>query len=317
MTWIDTHIDTLWAMEKQNREFHQLSEEGHVDLPRAQEAELLCGFFTGFPSESQYTTEKVLRNWLLMVNNSQNQFQRIHRYSDVIKLLETRNLSPKIVDNNIGIVLHFEGAAGIDSELNRLYIYYDVGLRSMGLTWNETNQFATGQEGDKDRGLTSYGFDLLDAMEGLGILIDVSHLNDKSFWDVANNTNVPIFASHSNVRRIADHPRNLQDDMIAAIADSGGSIGINLCKGFLATDPENANINSAVTMAREIIKLSGPKHLHIGTDLDGCTFPDGVTDIRDIPLVYEKIAQDLEFTTEEINLVKRENVMRLMEKVWK
>ncbi|MCE7734424.1 MAG: hypothetical protein GPJ54_06065 [Candidatus Heimdallarchaeota archaeon] len=317
MTWIDTHIDTLWAMQKEDREFYEFSEKGHIDLPRAQEADLLCGFFTGFPSDSQYVTENVLRKWLNMVNNPQNQFQRIYKYSDIETLSIDRAKSNSKSENKIGIVLHFEGAAGIDSELNRLYIYYDVGLRSMGITWNETNQFATGQEGNKDRGLTSYGFDLLDAMEGLGIMIDVSHLNDKSFWDVANNSNSPIYASHSNVRRIANHNRNLLDDMITTIADSGGSIGINLYKAFLENDPEKASIDSAVNMAREIVNLTGPNHLHMGADLDGATLSDDLTDIRDIPRVFDKIEENLELNSQEMNLIKRENVMRLMKNVWK
>lgn len=317
MSWIDTHIDTLWAMQTENREFHELSEKGHVDLPRAQQANLLCGFFTGFPSDSQYTTERVLRKWLNMVNTPQNRFKRIFNYSDIENLYMTRNYSSNVSNNHIGIVLHFEGAVGIDSELNRLYIYYDVGLRSMGLTWNETNQFATGQENKTDRGLTSYGFDLLSAMEDLGIMIDVSHLNDKSFWDVANNTSGPIYASHSNVRKIANHNRNLLDNMITTIADSGGSIGLNLYKAFLENEPDTASINSVVTMAREIVNLTGPKHLHMGADLDGATLPDDLTDIRDIPRVFDKIEKDLGLNSQEMDLVKRENVMRIMKKVWK
>lgn len=317
MTWIDTHIDTLWAMHKEDRAFHELSDKGHIDLPRAQEADLLCGFFTGFPSDSQYTTERVLRQWLNMVDDPLNKFRRIYNFSDIEKLSQDRMQSSIKAERDIGIVLHFEGAAGIDSELNRLYIYYDVGLRSMGLTWNETNQFATGQENTSDRGLTSYGFDLLDAMATLGIMIDVSHLNDKSFWDVANNTNTPIYASHSNVRRVANHNRNLLDDMITSIADSGGSIGLNLYKAFLENDPDTASIDSAVTMAREIVNLTGPKHVHMGADLDGATLPDDLTDIRDIPRVFDKIAENLEFSPQEMNLVKRENVMRLMKNIWK
>lgn len=317
MTWIDTHIDTLWAMEKEEREFYEISDKGHIDLSRAQTADLLCGFFTGFPSDSQYTTERVLRNWLNMINEPANKFQRIYNYNDIQNLISQRASSSTTSDNKIGIVLHFEGAAGIDSELNRLYIYYNVGLRSMGITWNETNQFATGQEGNKDRGLTSYGFDLLDAMEGLGIMIDVSHLNDKSFWDVANHTNAPIYASHSNVRKIANHNRNLLDDMIVAIADSGGSIGLNLYKGFLETDPDNASIDSVVTMAREIVNLTSPKHLHMGADLDGAVLPDDLKDILDIPTVFDKIELGLGLNTQEMDLIKRQNVMRLMKKVWK
>lgn len=315
MEWIDTHIDTLWDMNKSGREFYQLAESGHVDLPRAREADLLCGFFTGFPSDSHFITEKMVRDWIQFTTDPRSNILRIRNYADVENLQELRKKNP--TNKPIGAVMHFEGAAGIDTELNRLYIYYDVGLRSMGMTWNETNQFATGQEGDKSRGLTREGLDLLSAMNDLGILVDVSHLNDKSFWDVANNSTAPIFASHSNVRKLANHNRNLLDDMITTIADSGGSIGVNLYKGFLATKPDDATVDSIYDMYRELISLTNTKSVHSGADLDGATFPEEIKDIRDLANLFPKIQEKLSLTDEDMERISKGNMMRLMKQVWK
>lgn len=315
--FIDTHIDTLWAMRKENRVFSDKSDQGHVDLSRAQSSGLLCGFFTGFPTESQFITEQMLAEWINMTGEPKNQMTRINNIADLDRLIIERKAETDISKHQIGTLLHFEGAAGIDSSLHRLYIYYDVGLRSMGLTWNETNQFATGQEGDKNRGLTAEGKDLLSAMENLGIMVDISHLNDKSFWEVVYHTTGPIFASHSNVRKHAQHNRNLLDDMVVAVADSDGSIGINLYTSFLETDGNQASIKSAIKMFEEVISLTGVNHVHSGADLDGATLPNDMKDINDIPRLLELVKEDLSLTTNDLEKIKTENVIRVMKKSWK
>ncbi|MFV2016502.1 MAG: dipeptidase, partial [Candidatus Heimdallarchaeota archaeon] len=275
--YIDTHLDTLWAMRKQNRVFNVESKNGHVDLPRAQKAGLLAGFFTGFPTDNHYTTERMLRKWLEFTTNQSNKLIKIENSLQLDLLLEERKQTNQQLDYKIGAILHFEGASGIDTELNRLYIYYNCGLRSMSVTWNEQNQFATGVGPDNDhtRGFTPEGLDLLSTMNDLGIIIDVSHLNDKSFWDVINHTNGPVIASHSNLRKFADHPRNITDEMVQAIADCGGTIGINFCKGFLSTkDTHKANHRCALEMIREVVDLTGTSSVNIGSDFDGCTLPE-------------------------------------------
>lgn len=317
MLFIDTHIDTLWAMKKENRKFSDVSTIGHVDLARAQQAGLLCGFFTGFPTESHYITENMLCEWIMMVRNPANKMTQIRNYSELKGLMIRREANSDQNLAEIGIVLHFEGAAGIDSGLNRLHIYYEVGLRSLGLTWNETNQFATGQEGDKTRGITTEGKDLVSTMEDLGILVDVSHLNDKSLWEVVDATNGPIYASHSNVRKIASHNRNLEDDMIVAIANSGGSIGINLYQAFLANDPKKASIKSAITMFEEVISLTGVSNVHSGADLDGATLPHDMKDIRDIPILLDTVKEELSLTESDLKKIQYENMMRIMKESWK
>lgn len=315
--FIDTHIDTLWAMGLQNRIFSVESEKGHVDLPRAQKADLLCGFFTGFPTESNYITEKMLREWILLTRDKNNKIRKIENYNQLEQLESDRKISKTTTDREIGAVLHFEGATGIDSGLNRLYIYYEAGLRSMSLTWNEMNQFAAGQIQDPNRGLTTEGFDLLSAMEDLGIIIDVSHLNDKSFWDVINHTSKPIIATHSNVREIADHKRNLTREMVNAMNDTGGTIGINFSKSFLKTNPKEATKESAIKMFQEIINLTSINCVHIGTDLDGATFPDEIKDITYFPNFLDDLKNELNLSKNEMIKIEKENIKRIMKKVWK
>lgn len=314
--FIDTHLDTLWAMNKQKREFYELSKLGHVDLPRAQKANLLCGFFTGYPTDSAFVTEKMLANWIQMVNDHRNKIRKITKIKHLQQLVSDRKgISEK--EREIGVVLHLEGAAGIDTELNRLHIFYEIGLRSMSLTWNEENQFATGQEQGENRGLTIEGKDLLSAMEDLGIIIDVSHLNDRSFWDVINNTNSPIMASHSNVREIADHKRNLTRDMVQAIHDTKGSIGVNLYKGFLSTNPDDARSKDAVKMFGEIIQITDVNTIHMGADLDGADLPDDILDITSIPGLFNNIQTEFSLSDVEMKKIKTENVIRIMKKIWK
>lgn len=314
--FIDTHLDTLWAMNKQKRKFYEFSEKGHVDLPRAQKADLLCGFFTGYPTDSAFVTEKMLADWVQMVNDERNKIRKITSLKQIQKLIVDRE-GVKDIEREIGVVLHLEGAAGIDSELHRLYLYYEIGLRSMSLTWNEENQFATGQEQGENRGLTIEGKDLLSAMEDLGIIIDVSHLNDKSFWDVINNTNSPIMATHSNVREIADHKRNLTRDMVQAIHDTKGSIGVNLYKGFLSTNPDAATPYDAVKMFGEIIQITDVNTIHMGADLDGADLPDGILDITSLPGLFDSIRDEFSLSDVEMKKIKTENVIRIMKKIWK
>lgn len=315
--FIDGHNDTLWAMHKQQRKFSERSEKGHIDLPRAQEAGLLAGFFTGYPTESFYVTEKMLRDWTIMVNNPENKLDKITSLQQLDDLYAKRKAESDVTQHKIGAILHLEGAAGIDSELNRLYLYYEMGLRSMGITWNEQNQFATGQAQGEERGFTREGLDLLSAMQDLGIIIDVAHLNDKCFWEVINNTNVPIIASHSNARELANSKRNLTNEMIQAIHDTGGVIGINLYTAFLSNEPETASMTDIVKMYGKMIEIGGPKLVMSGTDLDGANLPSDIKDVTSLPLIFSAVQEAYSLSANDIESILINNIRRVMQKIWK
>ena len=119
--------------------------------------------------------------------------------------------------NKFGVILGIEGLPGIGSNLDYLYLLERTGVRHIGMTWNEENAFATGQRGDVNRGLTDLGIKAVEIIENLGILLDVSHANDKTFWDIAKYSKKPFFASHSNARSLCPSMRNLTDDQILCI----------------------------------------------------------------------------------------------------
>lgn len=311
--YIDTHLDTMWQSRESGRKFDKPSAEGHIDLHRARDAGLFIGFFTGYPTSSAYVTEKMMREWIQYYKHSESPiFQVTNMREYEVHKNHFQNTSKEA--RNIGALLHFEGAAGIDTELNKLYIYYELGLRSMSLTWNEINQFATGV-GDGshlERGLTREGKDLLDAMESLGIMIDVSHLNDPSFWDVSDHSNKPIFASHSNVRSMCGHKRNLTEEMVQVIADSGGTVGVNFCKGFLHDESDQATLQTVVAMIDKIVDLVGIDHVHIGSDFDGCSLPDDMKDITSVSKLFDKLSSELELDQSELEKIKFGNMERIM-----
>lgn len=317
--YIDTHLDVLFHMKTNFRPFSPSSTSGHVDLSRARQGGLLAGFFVVFPTENHFYIDEGVQRWLDLVHNPKNSLEGIFSINSLDDLIK-RNISENDTsERNIGAIMHFEGAAGIDSALNRLYIFYECGLRSMSLTWNESNLFATGAGGQKDRGLTMEGKDLLSTLEDLGVLIDVSHLNDKSFWQVISHTNKPVIASHSNLRKFADHKRNLTNEMVLEIAKTGGSVGINFCEGFLSTkETHKANKFCAMEMVREIVSLSeNTNSVHIGSDFDGCTVPEDVKDISTMTKFFQELQERLNLSEEDLMNIQFQNIRKILERVWK
>ncbi|MZQ98250.1 MAG: membrane dipeptidase [Acidaminobacter sp.] len=164
------------------------------------------------------------------------------------------------------VVWGVEGLSGIGSDLGGLEALYDLGIRHMSLTWNEANPLATGVKQAPDRGLTALGFEAVRQIEALGILLDVSHLNEKSFWEVMSATSKPLIASHSNARALCDAARNLTDEQIRAIASTGGIIGINSYRDFIDLDPAKQTIERFVDHIDYIVSLVGVQHVGLGYD---------------------------------------------------
>ena len=166
-------------------------------------------------------------------------------------------------DHKLNIVLGLEGLAHV-RDLSHLETLYDQGFRHAMLTWNEQNHYATGVAGDKNSGLTPLGQDLVLKMKELGMVIDVSHANEKTFYDILAIYDGPIMASHSNVAAICPHRRNLTDDQIKAIAQTDGVIGVTAVPSF--TNPDKPDIASLVDHIDYIKNLVGTRHIALGFD---------------------------------------------------
>ncbi|NUU99291.1 membrane dipeptidase [Marinitoga sp. 1154] len=190
------------------------------------------------------------------------------------KVMLCRNYSDieKAIENDIiGIMLSFEGVEPIGNDLNLLKIFYELGVRFVGLTWSRRNYAADGSffmpkiEG-KRGGLTDFGVKVLKESEKLGMIIDVSHLNDEGFWDVIKFSSNPIIASHSNVREIFNSMRNLTDEQIKSIAETGGVIGINANGSFVSDSPDENNVEGLVRHIDYISNLVGVEYVGLGFD---------------------------------------------------
>ncbi len=176
--------------------------------------------------------------------------------------------------NNISIFLTLEDGRPIGEDLTRLENLYEMGFRLVTLTWNKENSIGYPNSFDKNdmrKGLKKFGFEVIELMNSLGMVIDVSHLSDGGFYDVIETSNKPIIASHSNARAISPHPRNLSDDMIKKIAESGGVIGLNFLGNFLNKDitQNQSTIKVMIEHLNHIRNIGGAEVLALGTDFDG------------------------------------------------
>lgn len=175
-------------------------------------------------------------------------------------------------EGQIALFLSLEGAEPLQNDLALLRIFYELGVRGLGLTWSRRNQVADGsfffpaKEGQKG-GLTPFGFEVVEKAEELGMFIDISHLNDEGFWDVMEVTSNPVIASHSNCRELTGMMRNLDDEQIKAMIKKGGVIGMNGVSKIVSPDKETPGVGDLADHVDHIAELGGMDHIGLGLDI--------------------------------------------------
>lgn len=199
----------------------------------------------------------------------------------------------------IGAVMHIEGAEAIAADLDALYLFHEMGLRSLGPVWSRPTVFGHGVPfkfpGDPDigPGLTEAGKDLVRLCNRLGILIDLSHMNQAGFEDVARLSDAPLVATHSNVHALCPSARNLTDRQLGQIRDSGGMVGLNFATSFLRADGSASPDMGWDEMLRHVdylIDKLGEDHVGLGSDFDGCTVPNPIKDVTGVPRLFDTLA---------------------------
>ena len=188
-------------------------------------------------------------------------------------------------DGVLATVLHIEGAESIDLNFEFLDVLYEAGLRSLGPVWSRSNAFGHGvpflcpSSPDTGPGLTDLGKELIGACNRLGILIDLSHLNERGFWDVAAISDAPLVATHSNAHALSPHSRNLTDKQLAAIRETAGIVGVNFATSFLRPDGRrdaDTPTELVVEHLEHILKHVGEDGVGFGSDFDGAKIPAGI-----------------------------------------
>lgn len=216
-------------------------------------------------------------------------------------------------EGKIGAVLTIENSEGVERSLNILRSLYCLGIRSIGLTHNPNTWASTGNdEGETGGGLTKFGVMLVKEMNKLGILVDVSHISERGFWDVLDITDIPVIASHSNCKTLCNHSRNLTNEQLKAVTTNGGVVGITFVPGFLTEDgwtnpPPFAQLLNHIEYA---IDIAGLDHVGIGSDFDGGG--DLLKDATEFPRITEGLSER-GYSDEAIRKVMGGNHLRVFE----
>ncbi|MCL2821109.1 MAG: dipeptidase [Oscillospiraceae bacterium] len=214
--------------------------------------------------------------------------QEVEKHSDLIEIaLDLDDIKRIAGERKISAILAIEGGEALMGKIENVDHFYERGVRILAPTWNRENELGFGQ-GSGTEGLKSFGIEVIKRMDELGMILDVSHLNEASFWDAHNTSTRPYMASHSNAYSIFAHSRNLKDDQILAIVESGGIIGFNMYPEIITeADP---TMNDIMTHFRHFISIGAGNHIALGCDLDGIpSKPQGITDVSSLKTLRESL----------------------------
>jgi membrane dipeptidase len=352
---IDGHNDTILRLHRAipgdaGCNFFERSDIGHIDLLRAREGGLGGGFFavyipnpevssirSPFPGEGikdgEFRYEIPLPPPLeraYALDLAMKMMARLFCLEDeakgAVKIVRSvDDLTSCLADGTLAVILHFEGVEAIDEELNALRVFYEAGLRSLGIVWSRPNAFGHGvpfafpASPDIGPGLTDAGKRLVQACNELGILIDLSHLNEKGFWDVASLSSAPLVATHSGVHALCPTPRNLTDKQLDAIAESGGVVGVNFHVGFLRADGRADLETSLAEIIKHLdymVERMGIDHVALGSDFDGATMPHDLRDAAGLPKLVEAL-QDRGYNEQALTQIAHGNWLRVLGQTWR
>jgi len=325
---VDTHNDTIQDLMSGQvphgveftlkRTLGERSIEGQVDIPRIREGGVDCLFFAMVVSRPIYRGRR-LRRLLQMLDIF---YSEIEKNSNEIALATTYKDIIEIVNSGrIAAIISIEGGEVLEGDLGVLRMIYKLGVRSMTLTHFYRNELGDGSLFDSGSHLSEFGVEVVKEMNELGMIIDVSHINETGFWDVMKITKDPVIASHSNCRALYDHHRNLKDDQIEALAKNDGVINLSFCGGFMkdVTSKEElskVSLDDWLNHLDHVINLVGPNHVGIGSDFDGgCGFP-GLDDISKMPNITRGLVAR-GYSDEDITKILGGNNLRVIKKVLK
>jgi membrane dipeptidase len=243
--------------------FSQSSSELDVTYPGFRTVDMLLQFFAIYLPES--CSPQTFQNILDYIGIFH---EKILGNDQVAFIKEAKDLVELSHSGKIGALLSLEGVGALQGHLPSLEILYQLGLRAMGVTWNDANWAADGVMEPRQGGLTAKGKRLVAECNRLGIILDVSHLSEKGFWELANLSSRPFIASHSNAFAVCPHPRNLTDEQIHSIVECNGMIGITFVPGFLDVSGK-ANVDHVLKHIDHICSIGGVNSIGFGSDLDG------------------------------------------------
>lgn len=324
---IDTHDDIANEQAGEDREAAGFdigppAPHAQTDLPRLKQGGVGAMFFVSYVAK-EFANNGACARGMSFVDSIHRDL--IERYPNDFALATTASqIESAHKRGKIAALIALEGGHAIEDSLDNLRAFYGRGVRYMTLTHTNTNHWAD-SSGDIDNlavqhhhGLTDFGKEVVREMNRLGMMVDVSHVADETFWDALATSRAPLIASHSNARALANVPRNMTDEMIVALAKKGGVIQINFNCPFLTTEkPPRATIADVVAHIDHIRKIAGIDALGIGSDFDGISCaPVGLEDVSKYPNLTRALLEQ-GYSPADIRKIYGENVLRVMRAVEK
>ena len=313
----DGHNDTLLQLYRSPEpDKEKLFMEGapaswHIDLPRARKGGFAGGMFAIFSpspekggdsvpsapsSEEKLPSELPMEEARVSMLGMASILFRLERAGALKICRSAADIRAAMESGTIAAVFHIEGVEAIDPGLDMLDVLHAAGLRSLGPVWSRANAFGTGvpfrfpSSPDVGPGLTDAGKALVRACNRLKILVDLSHLNEKGFRDVAAISDAPLVATHSNVHAISASARNLTDWQLGAIRDTRGMVGLNFARGFLRPDGsmmQDAGLDTVLRHVDALLERLGEDGVGLGSDFDGAQIPSAIGDVSGLPRLIE------------------------------
>jgi len=346
---IDTHND-ITSKTVDGYDIGTAKNDGHTNLTALKEGGVGAQFFAVYVSASYVNGNHSARRTLEMIDTVRHDI--IARYPNDFVFATTADDIERIhKQGKIAALMGIEGGHAIEDSLRLLRDYYALGIRYMTLTHTNTNNWAD-SSGDIDKpaverhnGLTDFGKQVVREMNRLGMIVDISHVADKTFWDALEVSSAPIFASHSSCRALANAPRNMTDEMIVALAKKGGVVQVNFSCGFLSQKSEDASkaflathdiskmqkdpaalaeyqksvppatLADVVAHVDHIVKLAGIDAVGIGSDFDGISCaPQGLEDVAKFPKLTRALLEK-GYSADDIRKIYGGNTLRVMRAV--
>lgn len=305
MSIIDLHCDVLSRLSVSQEGLAKNA--GHFDLMRSAASGLALQCFALFHYADDFNV--TLRNIMRQIevfhhqmNLSSNRVRVALTYQDIVEAGRSQCLA---------CLLHMEGADALGDSLELLPLFYRLGVRSIGLTWNHQNAFASGVLEPEDHGLTPLGQQLIQYMDHMGVILDLAHIGERGFAQALDCCSRPVMVSHANARALCPHPRNLSDRQLQALGEHGGLVGVTLVNDFIAE--ENGTIQRLLDHIAYVSDLIGVEHLALGSDFDGADrmAMTGVEQYAQWPELLSKRG----FTDAEIQQILQDNALRLFKAV--
>lgn len=284
---IDGHADTVTTAMEENQGLYR--NNLHLDLERLKE------YNAPVQVLAICCDDQHVENAYEFANSAIDFFKKeIAAYNAIVELaLSMEDIERNMENNKISVILALEGAEPFSGDIQNIDYFYKRGIGLVTLTWNRENELGYGVATGSENGLKTFGISCVKRMNELGIIIDVSHLNEAGFWDVHMISSKPYIASHSNAYSITAHIRNLKDAQIKAMVEKGCLIGLNLYPYFL-NGTKDAGIDDIIRHIRHFIELGAMKNIGLGCDFDGVdVLPEGFNGVSSLKMLGQIITEEI------------------------